>query len=242
MKHLAVVLIFFCLLPGGFLRAQTPELQEDLCLKYLVYRPAAANAHTPMLVLLHGYGSNERDLFELQKELPRDWMVVCLRAPLDAGNGGYQWYNMSRDHGHHSGKKEDLDQSRDLVMKCIGQLQHKYHTDPAAVYVGGFSQGGMMSYLIGLSHPEAVAGIAPLSGMIIDLLKPEFQLEQARKKLRIFVAHGDSDDRLAIEDDKASVAYLQKNGLKPEFHIYPGMKHQISPQEIKDLTQWLSHR
>jgi phospholipase/carboxylesterase len=240
MKLLRSLLLILCLLFSQLLMAQSPQLQEDLCLKYLVYRPAAANAHTPMLVLLHGYGSNERDLFELQKELPRDWMVVCLRAPLDAGNGGYQWYNMSRDHGHHSGKKEDLDQSRDLVLKCIGQLKQKYHAE--AVYVGGFSQGAMMSYLVGLSHPEAVAGIAPLSGMIIETLKPEFKLTEARKHLRMFVAHGDSDDRLAVEDDKSSVTYLQENGLKPEFHIYPGMKHLISGQEIKDLSAWLMHR
>ena len=222
--------------------AQQSGLQDDLCLKYLVRKPATVNASTPILILLHGYGSNEADLFELGKAIPSNWLVVAARGPLDVDNGGYQWYHMTRDNGHHSGKKEDMDRSRDLVVKFISQLLKKYKTDPHQVYVSGFSQGGMMSYLIGLSHPESVAGIAPLSGMIVDVLKPELQLEKAKSSLRLFVGHGDADDRIPFADDQASVEYLQHSGLIPELHVYKGMTHQISREELSDLVRWLGKK
>ena len=239
MKLLRSIWLLLFLVTGLVSCAQEPVLNEDLCLKYLVHKAEGKATNPPVLILLHGYGSNERDLFELTKGLPPNWIIITARAPMDASSG-YQWYTMNRDNGHHSGSVTDLDHSRDLVVKFIGQIVKKYHADPKRIYLGGFSQGAMMSYLVGLSHPEAVAGIAPLSGMIIEKLKPEFKLDKAKTNLRIFVGHGDADERIPVADAKAAVDYLKQNGLKPEFHTYPGMGHSISRKELTDLSHWLS--
>jgi phospholipase/carboxylesterase len=221
--------------------AQGNKLNEDLALKYLIKVPANKSGNTPVVILLHGYGSDEKDLFELAKFFPANFMVIAARAPYKLPDRqGFQWYEMIEVDGHHAGKKENLDHSRDLIIKFIGQVVNKYKTDPKQVYVAGFSQGAMMSFIVGLSAPEKMKGIAPLSGMIMASVKPEIKNNADLKRLKIFIAHGTADIRVPFEDDKASYDYLLSLGLKPEFHQYEGVGHQITKEEIDELMLWLT--
>ena len=52
-------------------------------LKYLVREPENINSKTPLLILLHGYGSNEEDLFSFVPTLPKEWLIISFRAPLN---------------------------------------------------------------------------------------------------------------------------------------------------------------
>ncbi len=239
MKAIGWLVVTLLLVPCFYTCAQEPGLNTDLCLKYRVRNPAGQNPVKKVLILLHGYGSNESDLLGLGASLPADWAIITPRAPMEVGQGGYMWYTMNKDNGHHSGVKADLDRSRDLVLKFIAEVSTKYHLRASQVYLGGFSQGAMMSYYVGLSHPDAVAGIAPLSGMIIEKLKPELHLDKAKHGLRIFIGHGDMDERIELREDKESEAYLRAGGLTPSFHAYTGMGHSISREEVQDLAAWL---
>ena len=147
-------------------QAQERKPYEDLNLKYLVQLPSNKSAHAPILFLMHGYGSNEGDLFELRKFFPANFIIISIRAPFSVNSNGYQWYSMTKTNGHHDGKKEDMDNSRDLIIKFINKAVEKFHADPKSVYLSGFSQGAMMSYYTGLYAPSLFKGIAPLSGMI----------------------------------------------------------------------------
>ena len=134
--------------------AQDLRLKDDLALKYLVHLPAKKAGNPPIIILLHGYGSNEADLFDLKQSLPEDFIVVSVRAPKQVNANGYQWYEMSHMNGHHDGSKEDMLNSTGLLVKFIGQIVARYHANPKEVYVSGFSQGAMMSYCVGLLHPQ----------------------------------------------------------------------------------------
>ena len=63
-------------------------------LHYLVREPQNLNSKTPLLILLHGYGSNEEDLFSFVPTLPEDWLVVSFRAPMNSQYEGYSWYDI----------------------------------------------------------------------------------------------------------------------------------------------------
>src|SRR5277367_1789279 len=71
--------------------AQQATLQEGLALKYLVRLPAQRSAHPPVIILLHGYGSDEKDLFELRNLFPENYLIIAARAPYTLPHGGYQW-------------------------------------------------------------------------------------------------------------------------------------------------------
>ena len=220
--------------------AQKPILQEDLALKYLVQLPSEKIPHAQVVILLHGYGADEKDLFELRAAFPKKYLVVAARAPYSLPGGGYQWYESAMTNGQREGRKEDLDNSRGKIEKFIADIVAKYKADPKEVYLIGFSQGAIMSYEVGLTAPQTVKGVGVLSGMIFPTLKPEIKNTVDLKKLKIFVSHGTADNRIPFADGKAAADYLKSIGLTLAFHQYTGMGHTISKEVLNDLLKWLN--
>jgi phospholipase/carboxylesterase len=230
MKKLILVI---CLIIGVLLNA-TAQLRQDLALKYLVQLPAEKTAKPPAIILLHGYGSNEQDLFELRSSFPKNYLIVSARAPYLVGTNGYQWFNLNG-----TDQQAQINNSRELILKLLAQLNSKYNVDPKEVYVMGFSQGAMMSYEVGLTHPELIKGIGVLSGRLFPSLKQEIKTSADLKKLKIFISHGTADERIKFAEGKEASDYLKSIGLKPEFHAYAGMGHAISSDAMRDLIRWL---
>ena len=219
--------------------AQETGLQEGLALKYLVHLPTEKTAHPPVIILLHGYGSDEKDLLGLCSFFPKNYLIISARAPYPLPGGGYEWYEMTEVKGLHDGDAAQLANSMDLVKKFIPQIIAKYKTDPKLVYLMGFSQGAIMSYRVGLTAPTMLRGIGVLSGTIYPSLKPMIKMTPALKQLRIFIAHGNADNRISFEDGSRAFDYLTSIGLTPDFHSYEGMGHTISKEVMADLVKWL---
>ena len=219
--------------------ASAQSLQSDLVLKYLVQLPSQTSPHPPVIILLHGYGSDEKDLFELRKAFPANYIVVSARAPYTVPGAGYQWYELSKEPGKHGGKAEEVKSTRELIEKFMAQVITKYHADSKAVYLMGFSQGAIMSYEVGLTSPSRVKGIGILSGMVLETLKPEVKNTKDLRQLKIFIGHGTADQRIAYSEAQSSNDYLKKLGLDPDFHSYQAMGHSISNEELNDLVKWL---
>ncbi len=238
MKKIFLVL-FLAIITAANTFAQEAMLQAGLALKYLVQMPTEKSAHPPLIVLLHGYGSDEKDLFALRTLFPKNYLFVSARAPYPLPGGGYEWYEMTDANGVHDGNAAQLANSKTLVEKFIKQVTSAYHADPAQVYLMGFSQGAIMSYRVGLTAPSLLKGIGVLSGTIYPSLKPMVKKSPALKQLKIFVAHGTADERISFADGKASSDYLKTLGLNPEFHSYLQMGHTISRDVLSDLVKWL---
>lgn len=237
MKHLLSLL--WIVLLAHSVAAQ--DLQNDLALKYLVQQPAKVNGDTKLIILLHGYGSNEADLFGLKDVLPKNSIIVAARAPYTIQNGAYQWYELKEVNGKREGNVDQIEKSRELVSKFISQVSAKYKMAARQVYLSGFSQGAMMSYATGLTEPAKLRGIAPLSGKMYAAMKAKVKADNATKSLRIFVAHGTADKMIPYADGKDAVTFLQVLGLKPEFHTYEGMEHTINNNVLADLNKWLEN-
>jgi phospholipase/carboxylesterase len=224
-----------------WLNGQAQDMTEgDLTLKYLVQQPADKPAHPPVIILLHGFGSNEADLFELRNAFPKEYLIVSARAPMTLGADAYQWYRHTNIDGQMDGNPQDLKDSVAKVKQFISEIVKKYHSDPSRVYLMGFSQGAIMSYEVGLTSPELLTGIGVFSGTIFPSLKPQIKPSNALQKLRIFIGHGTADDRIAYASAINSVAYLRTLNLAPSFHSYPGMTHQMNEEELADVNRWLA--
>ena len=63
-------------------------------LNYITKKPNKITIETSILVLLHGYGSNEKDLFSFCPDLPEDWLIVSFQAPINTPYGGFCWYDI----------------------------------------------------------------------------------------------------------------------------------------------------
>ncbi|MEX3772673.1 alpha/beta hydrolase [Pseudomonas sp. MYb118] len=230
------VLALLTLLVSAAVHAQTP-LQTDLPLRYLE-QVNADSVDQPLVIFLHGYGSNEEDLFGIKDELPERYTYLSVRAPMVLQEGSYQWFR-KKGEGAYNGETDDLKTSGQMLLDFIAQAAKKYHTQPDKVYLVGFSQGAIMSYEVALRHPEAVGGIAALSGRILPVLKSELKPDTRRQSLAIFIGHGTADKRLPFNDGTEADSLLKSLSLKPEFHAYPGVGHTISAAEMQDLSAWL---
>ena len=217
----------------------TQILNIDLTLPYVVAQPRVPSTKPPLLILLHGYGSNEQDLIGMKDELPDNFLIISVRAPLMIGQNSFQWFRNENVNGVSDANKEDMRNSIMKIRSFIKEAANKYHANTQEVYLSGFSQGAMMSYEVGLTAPELLKGIAPLSGRIFESLKPQIKSNAALKRLKIFIGHGDADDRVKYSFAEQANNYLKQIGLTPDFHTYKNMKHTISPEELKDLNQWL---
>jgi phospholipase/carboxylesterase len=229
-------LALLTLLASAAVHAQTP-LQTDLPLKYLE-QSTPDSRDQPLVIFLHGYGSNEQDLFGMKDELPKPYTYLSVRAPLVLEEGSYQWFR-KKGEGAYNGETDDLKSSGQLLLDFIAKAAQKYHTEPGKVFLVGFSQGAIMSYEVGLRHPEAVGGIAALSGRILPVLKSELKPDEKRQSLAIFIGHGTADKRLPYSDGAEANSLLQSVSLEPEFHAYQGVGHNISAEELQDLSAWL---
>ena len=126
-------------------------------LHYLIREPKEILDKNPLLVLLHGYGSNEADLFSFASELPEDYYIVSARAPYDLQYGSYAWYaiNFDADENKFS-DHEQAKVSRDLIGTFIDELVANYPIDKNSITLIGFSQGAILSYGVALSNPKKI--------------------------------------------------------------------------------------
>jgi phospholipase/carboxylesterase len=237
------VAIFFCVLmsiAGTLAYGQSTEgLESGLSLKYRLSATASKNHKPALVILLHGYGSNEEDLLGLSQFFPPDFIILSARAPYKADVGGYQWFERELVNGKYSGKPEHIRHSKNLILKFVDDAIKKYHGDAGRVYLVGFSQGAMMCYETGISAPEKIKGIGVLSGKMSAGLMSSIHADKKLKSLRMFIAHGTSDTQLPYADGKAAYDRLLEIGLMPELHTYPGMDHTISREVMTDLIAWI---
>jgi phospholipase/carboxylesterase len=236
-------ILFLFLINAAQAQSRAP-LQTDLPLPYLVQADGAARDR-PLIIFLHGYGSNEADLFGMKGQFSDRYTYLSVRAPLVVGPQSYQWFRNIGSGSDYNGDPADVKNSEALLLDFIVKATEKFHTRADRVVLIGFSQGAIMSYQLGLDHPEAVRGIAALSGRILPPLaasvsgtnKPANKL----KNLSVFIGHGMSDQRLPYDGAVAADALLKKTGLQPDFLSYFGMGHAVSARETNDVDAWLEN-
>ena len=213
----------------------------QLSLHYLIREPKIKLEKNPLLLLLHGYGSNEADLFSFASELPDNYYVVSARAPFDMQYGSYAWYAINFDADEN--KFSDLEQakvSRDLIAKFIDELLVNYPIDSQEISLVGFSQGCILSYAIGLSYPKKINRIVAMSGYFNEKIAIENFEESDLSTLKIFATHGNVDQVVPVEWARKAQPTLSKIGVNIEYKEYP-MGHTISQNCFYDVLNWLTN-
>ena len=211
----------------------------NLSLEYLVREPKIKLDKNPLLLLIHGYGSNEQDLFSFAAELPDEYYIVSARAPYNLQYGSYAWYAINFDAGQN--KFSDNDQariSRDLIAKFIDELIYKYPIDATNVTLIGFSQGTILSYAVALSHPEKVQRVVAMSGYINPEILEDNYLKNSFSNLKVFVSHGTADQVIPVEWGRKAKPFLENLGIETTYKEYP-VGHGVSPQNFYDFKNWL---
>ena len=190
------------------------------------------------IVLLHGRGADEHDLFPLFDHLDPDGRLVgvCPRGPLMLPPGGAHWYVVRRvgypDPATFFPTFETLSAWLDGFLDDRG-------IEPARTVIGGFSQGAVMSYSLGLGASRPLpAAVLAFSGFIPAVDGFDFDLE-GHKQVPVAIAHGIDDPVISVSFAQRARDLLQSTGYEVSYRESP-IAHAIDPAAVADAREVLS--
>jgi len=190
-----------------------------------------------VLVLLHGRGADEHDLFPLLDVLDPERRLagVCPRGPLSLPPGGAHWYAV-REIGYPD--PATFGPTYERASAWLDALPQATGVPIERTVVGGFSQGSVMSYALGLGRGRpSPAGIIALSGFVPTV--EGFELDLERPDLRVAIGHGTQDPVIGVEWGRRAREQLEAAGLDVTYRESP-MGHSIDPRFLAELQGWVT--
>jgi phospholipase/carboxylesterase len=212
-----------------------------LPLAYLERPPRQQAAHAPLLMLLHGVGSNERDLFRLAPALDGRFRVLSVRAPLVRAEGSYAWFVPTFTATGIQIDPAELDASRKTLITFIESAVRAFAAEPERVYLLGFSQGAIMSLTLALTEPERLAAVVAIAGRIPPEVLPWAAPPERTTRLPLLLEHGRQDTVLPITWAHAARPILEAQRLALDYREYDA-PHTITDHMLADAAAWLSAR
>jgi phospholipase/carboxylesterase len=217
-----------------------PLPSAQLPLAHLALPPRApSDGKPPLLIQLHGVGSNERDLFTFAELTDPRFHVLSVRAPLERGPDGFAWFEVEFLPNGFVINPEQLRQSRDRLFEFIPAAVSAYDANPDRVYLLGFSQGATMSLATLLSGLRPIAGIAAMSGRLPAEARPWTAPADQLRGAPIFQAHGTFDEVVPISYARDTMEFLRTLPVDLTCREYP-MPHTIAPAAMRDMLAWLT--
>jgi phospholipase/carboxylesterase len=198
------------------------------------------NQKPPLLLLLHGIGADENDLFGITPFLDERFFIASVRAPFVLPYGGFAWFEIYFEPGKMGFNAKQFEQSREMILRFVDELIAEHQLDAERIYLCGFSQGSMMSLSALLSEPEKFAGVVAMSGRAVTEMVSE-EMTEKLKDFPVFVTHGTLDPVLPIENGRATKEILSRLPVDLEYKEYE-MAHEISEASLQDVSHWLSVR
>jgi phospholipase/carboxylesterase len=192
---------------------------------------AADAAVVPLL--LHGFGSNERDMAGLAPVLRLGLPWASLRAPLQLGNGGAAWFEISTP-GNPAA--EPVVDATDAIWSWV----HENLAPSARIIPIGFSQGGLMASQLLRTRPDRVLATVVLGGFVLGAAQPGDD-EIAATRPPVFWGRGADDRVIGVPAIERTSDFLPGHSTLVE-RVYPGLAHGISQGEIDDVSAFIAAR
>ena len=203
-----------------------------------LHRPATG-PDPSLLLLLHGIGSNEADMFELAPTLPSNVHVLSLRAPYKIEQGAYAWFGVQRTpDGQRRIDALQERESRFLVCDLAQSAARQLDVPTDRLIIGGFSQGGIMALSILLTYPLRLRGAMVLHGRLLPEVEAEVAPHGAFAGKALWVSHGNADRIMPLADAQAIRAIVSTLPLELAGAEFPG-GHELLPAEWTQAVRWL---
>ncbi|WP_411767668.1 alpha/beta hydrolase [Winogradskyella sp. A3E31] len=207
-----------------------------------ITRPSSLNDNAPLLIMFHGYGSDENDLFSFASELPEELFIISVRAPYPMQPYGNAWYTINFD--AEKGKwsdDEEAKSSRDLIANFIDEACNNYPVDNNNITLLGFSQGTILSYGVALTYPEKVNNIIALSGYVNTGIIPTNMNPSKFEHLSFYCSHGSVDQVIPVDWARKSIEFLKGLNVEHHYSEFP-VGHGVAPQNFYEFNEWLKKR
>ncbi|WP_223843690.1 alpha/beta hydrolase [Blattabacterium cuenoti] len=201
---------------------------------------------SPIFLMIHGYGSNEKDLFFLlEKDLPKNFFVISLQGIYTKEFDKYYWYDIDFSYGK---KIFDVVQMKNTIKKIsnfLDKVTKKYQCNN--VWLCGFSQGAILSYAIALSHPQRIRKVIALSGNIetgVLHSNDRNQHDYQYSRIEFFISHGKYDTIIPLNLARDSIEFLKEKKISKSSLYYKEYEsgHTLDDLNYKDLINWIKKK
>jgi phospholipase/carboxylesterase len=198
---------------------------------------------TKVLVLLHGVGSNEKNLLEIAPLLSDDRMVVSMRAPIAMVPSAFAWFHVQFTEQGPIHNWNEAKHSLKLIEDALLDLSEKTGIPLNKISIFGFSQGAIMTLGLALTSKLNLENYIASSGRTL----PEFATSSREQPLssyslrRVYVTHGIQDSKLPILMGRNTNQILKSTALQLTYKEYPS-DHTISQDVLVDVKKWLSSK
>ena len=181
-----------------------------------VPKDLAKEASSPLIVLLHGYGTDGHDIINPWKTLADeyDMRLVAPQGPHETEHG-FRW--------------GPVDESEPIVLSAIKYMEDEYRIDRRKIVLCGFSQGGLLAYALGVRHPKTFSGLIPIAGRFPGL-DQAVKVPHAQYP-RVFIMIGTKDRPLT--DNRKAAKELEAAGYFVRLNEYEGVGHHL-PQNFRE--------
>ena len=202
---------------------------EPKITQHLSSNLAKWNKKSPIVILLHGWGSNMRDLPSLMDFLPGlPW--ISLQAPVDAGNGGFCW----------APRKVPSNPEQKDVEEGTARIWDWIDTNlpaDAPLVVIGFSQGGLMATQLLRTRPNRLKATVILAGFVISAGQPgDKELEALKPK--VYYGRGLEDDIISQDAVSRTDSWMHRC-TTPVIRRYERLGHSINEEQMADVSEYL---
>ncbi len=197
---------------------------------------AREDERLPLIVAIHGLGDRPEHFAGVLHGLAVPARLIFPRG-LDPYHGGYSWFPIRVPGPDAERVAQGMRRAASALALALGELGRRYPTAGKPI-VTGFSQGGMLSFMLAIHHPERIAAAFPIAGWLPEPLLPAGALE-ASAPPPIVALHGDVDAVLTVEQTRLSVAAIRGAGRPVQLIEYPGVGHSVSGAMRRELFRRL---
>ncbi|WP_458413522.1 alpha/beta hydrolase [Schinkia sp. CFF1] len=191
------------------------------------------NKKYPAIFMMHGIGSNEKNMLSLTAELEDKFYIFSIRGHLPQPPG-YSFFTIEAYGKPH---RDVFDQGIDNIINFIDYATENYNVDNNHLYLLGFSQGAILAKTLGLVLGNKLKGIVALSGYIPKFVKEEYNIMPVTQ-LSVFISHGQFDNVLPYEWGVKSSEFFKELGADVTLKSYQE-GHTVSMQNHEDFVTWI---
>lgn len=236
---LFVIMGAACAKPASVTQEARPVTVEPLFDLHVPARTQSSHGKAPALVLIHGVGSNERDLVGLTSAFDGRLDVHSLRAPLVRGPESFAWFSVTFGPQGPIHDAAEAEAARKKIVATVRALREDPAIDASRIYLLGFSQGAILSLSVAYTEPTLVAGVVAISGRTLQEIAAGVRGTRIANGPSVLLMHGLEDNKLPYAHAQASEQVLKSAGLPYDFKAYP-VGHTISAAMRDDIATWLS--
>jgi len=200
---------------------------------------AGETSENDILVMLHGYGSNEKDLIQLAPLLDRSMRFISVRAPERLDHEMYGWFPLEFTPQGVTADRDAAREAEKTLAVFLRRVLEAYKPGGGKLWLMGFSQGAIMSYLTALAEPSLLHGVIALSGQFPDPALPGASDPETFRSIPFLVVHGLYDEVLPVTNGRVAEKWLTGKTDDLTYREYP-VGHAIHPETPAFLDEWLA--